>query len=156
MKKESAIDFKEGKGIKTGVDVAIFNDKGEVLLGKRLTKAGLGTWGFPGGHVRKNEKILDCAKREISEELGSKAKVEVSDYILALRENSIEPYFVHHLTVIIKGRYLGGNIKVNEPARCEKWAWFKLDNLPAKLFSGIRETLTNYTQQKTKIVSDWK
>lgn len=153
---KESLDMKEGEGIRTAVDIAIFSDSGQVLLGKRLAKAGLGTWGFPGGHLRTNEKIADCAKREIMEELGDEANIELSDEVLAVRENSIPPHSVHHLTVIIKGRYLGGDIKVNEPEACEKWAWFDLDDLPAELFSGIRETLTNYQQQKAKVVSDWR
>jgi len=156
MKKETNTEFKEGNGINTAVDIVIFNNKGDVLLGKRLVKAGLGTWGFPGGHLKTGEKIEECAKREISEELGSEARIEPTDEILAVRENSIDPHFIHHLTVIIKGRYIGGDIKVNEPDRCEKWSWFKLDELPSELFSGVRETLMNYKQQKARVVSDWR
>lgn len=156
MKKETSTEFKEGNEINTAVDIVIFNGKGEVLLGKRLAKAGFGTWGFPGGHLRTNEKIEECAQREIHEELGDEANIEVGNEILAVRENLIDPHFIHHLTVIIKGHYVGGDIRVNEPDRCEKWSWFKLDELPSKLFSGVRETLMNYKQQKTRVVTDWR
>ncbi len=153
--KEASPDLKEGEGIRTAVDIAIFNDSGQVLLGKRLAKAGLGTWGFPGGHLKTDEKIADCARREIMEELGDKVNIEFSNEVLSVRENSIPPHSVHHVTVIIKGRYLWGEIKVNEPEICEKWSWFDLDDLPAELFSGIRETLINYQQQRVRVVSNW-
>lgn len=155
-KMKESVDFKEGEGIRTAVDIAVFSDSGQVLLGKRLAKAGLGTWGFPGGHLRTGEKIADCAKREIAEELGVAAKIELTDEILAVRENSIPPHSVHHVTVIIRGKYINGDIKVNEPDVCENWSWFDLDDLPAELFSGTRETLTHYREQKAKVVSDWR
>jgi len=131
---EQDIDLKEGEGIRTAVDVAIFNNKGEILLGKRLVQAGFGTWGFVGGHLRTEEKIMDGAKREISEELGEDVQVEPINEILAVRENFLEPNFIHHITIIIKGEYIGGDIKVNEPKRCEKWEWFSLENLPENIF----------------------
>lgn len=154
--KESNMNLKEGEGIRTAVDVAIFNNNGQVLLGKRLAAAGLDTWGFPGGHLKTNEKIKDCATREIREELGKKIKIELSDEVLAIRENSIKPYFIHHITVIIKGHYLGGDIKINEPNRCQGWSWFDLGDLPLDLFSGVREILINYQQKKVKTVTDWR
>jgi len=154
--KEADSNLEEGNNIKTAVDVAIFNDKEEVLLGRRLAKAGFATWGFPGGHLRTGEKIMDGASRELSEELGKEAKIKIGNNILSVRENSIEPNFIHHVTIIIQGKYLGGNIKINEPDSCDKWSWFKLNSLPDKLFSGVKETLENYSQQKTTIVTDWR
>jgi len=150
------VDLKEGEGIRTAIDVAIFNDNGKVLLGKRLAQAGFGTWGFVGGHLRTGEKIIDGARREISEELGKNAQIEPINEILAVRENSLEPNLIHHVTVIIRGKYIGGDIKVNEPKRCEKWEWFSLDNLPSELFSGVQETLESFKQQKATVVSDWR
>lgn len=152
--KELDTNLREGEGIRTAVDVAIFNARGEVLLGKRLAKAGFDTWGFVGGHLRTGESIIDGAKREIYEELGTEVQIEPINKIIAVRENSLPPGFIHHITIIILGRYIGGNIKVNEPNKCEEWAWFSLDDLPSKLFSGVKETLNNFRQQKTAIVSD--
>lgn len=128
------IDMKEGEGIRDAVDVVVFNGDGEVLLGKRLVKAGEGEWGFPGGHLRTGERIIHCARRELREELGSKARIRIANQIISVRENSIPPLYIHHLTVIIKGSYLGGDIAVNEPESCSEWGWFRLDNLPQPLF----------------------
>lgn len=154
--REQDVDLKEGEGIRIAVDVAIFNDKGEVLLGKRLARAGFGSWGFVGGHLKTGEKIMDGAKREINEELGKDVQIEPINEILAVRENSLEPNFIHHVTIVIKGKYMGGDIRINEPERCEEWRWFSLDNLPSELFSGIQESLENFKQQKVIVVSDWR
>ena len=155
MKRQDA-DLKDGKGIRIAVDIAIFNDKREVLLGKRLVQAGFGSWGFVGGHLKTGEKIMDGAKREIYEELGKSVQIELTNEILAIRENSLEPRFIHHITIIIKGEYAEGEIKNNEPEKCEEWKWFDLRRLPPNLFSGIRETLENFKQKKEIIISDWQ
>lgn len=148
-------EIKESAGIMEAVDVAIFNKDKKVLLGKRLASAGFGTWGFPGGHLKANETIRDCALREIGEELGNEIDVEVMNEIIAVRENCVAPQYIHHLTVSIKGIHKDGEPKVNEPDRCEKWEWFDLDNLPPDLFSGIKDTLHNYQNGKFLVVSDW-
>ena len=149
------IDLEEGKKIKTAIDIAVFNQKGQVLLGKRLAKSGFATWGFPGGHLKTNEKIKDCARRELEEELGKEIEIKITDQILAVRENNIPPYFIHHITIILKGEHLKGKALVNEPDRCESWQWFDLDNLPIPLFSGMEKTLRNYKSNKILVVSDW-
>jgi 8-oxo-dGTP diphosphatase len=147
--------LEEETEIMCAVDVAIFDADGKILLGKRLAKAGFGTWGFPGGHLKKDEKLIDAAQRELGEELGNNADIEVTDQILAVRENHLAPYFIHHIVTIIKGLYRSGKIEVSEPDKCEEWKWFDFDNLLSPLFSGVEETLKNYQNNKTNIVTDW-
>ncbi len=138
--------------IAVAVDVAVFNKSGQVLLGKRLAQAGYGTWALPGGHVLDKEDILDAARRELEEELGSSAQINISNKIIALRDNSLPPQFIRHLTVILEGQYLGGEVLVNEPERCEKWEWFDLDKLPEPLFNKIGDVLQKYIDNQSAIV----
>lgn len=146
----------EPLGTYCAVDVAIYNRQNQILLGERLVKAGFKMWGFPGGHLNPYEKISECAQREIREELGGKIKIALQGNILAVRENSIPPYYLHHVTIIIEGRLIEGEAVVNEPEKCRAWQWFDLDKLPKNLFSGIRETLENHQKLKHLVVSDWQ
>lgn len=155
MKKTKDLDLKEGVGIKTAVDVVVFNEKGQVLLGERLGLAGKNCWGFPGGHQKTGEKVRETAEREIKEELGSGVGVELTDEIVAVRENNIPPHFIPHITVMIKGIYRGGKIKVNEPDRSKSWQWFDLDSLPSPIFSGEEKVLLNSQVGKVLVVTDW-
>lgn len=153
--KEQSI-FPEGTNIKTAVDVAVFNNKGEVLLGLRSTEAGFGQWGFPGGHLTDEEKIKECAERELKEELGNNIKIEITDEVLAVRENRIPPHYVPHITVILKGLHKGGIPEIKEPEKCREWKFIdssKLHYYP--LFSGVYETIINYFNKKTLVVTDW-
>jgi 8-oxo-dGTP diphosphatase len=149
-----ATELEEGSGILEGVEVAILNEKNQILLGKRLASAGYGTWNFPGGHLKAKERIAECAEREVSEELGEDIDVEITDEILSIRENCIAPQYIHHLTILIKGIHKKGEPKVNEPDKCEKWEWFDLDNLPSPLFPGIGKALEIYKKGKSRVVSE--
>lgn len=48
----------------------IINNKGEVLVGKRARKDGVGQWALVGGKLDIGETPEDCVIREVHEELG--------------------------------------------------------------------------------------
>lgn len=151
------LDMDEGKGIRTAVDVMILNQqKNQILLGLRKSKAGENTWGFPGGHQKTGEKIAETAKRELKEELGDGASVLISNLIVAVRENMVPPWYVPHLTVILEGTYTMGEIVVTEPDKTIEWRWFEIDELPKDLFSGVGEVIENYRQHNVLVVTDWQ
>lgn len=157
MDKEIGVNNKENKRTKLAVDVAIFNNKEEVLLGKRLAKEGFETWGFPGGRMQVGEKIRECAKRELREELGTDIEVEITDQILGIRENNIPPNFVPHLTVILKGLVKRGEPRIMEPNKCSEWKFFNVRDLnDYPLFSGIKEILENFSKGSVLAVTDWQ
>ena len=54
----------------------------DVLLLLRSSKHNDKTWGLPGGNADKGERILDTAKREATEEMGSMPSCNVSGQIL--------------------------------------------------------------------------
>ncbi len=47
--------------------IIIVNDAGQILLGKRTDNH---KWGYAGGSIEIDEKVEDCAKRELFEEMG--------------------------------------------------------------------------------------
>lgn len=148
---------KENGDLKVAVDVAIFDRKGRILLGKRLAEEGFGTWGFPGGRMNPGEKAEECAQRELKEELGNDIEIEVDKQVLAVRENKIPPNFVHHVTIILKGKLKSGQPKVMEPDRCSEWRFIDLDDLSKyHLFSGVEETLRNFSRNEANVVTDWQ
>lgn len=120
--------------IKVGVGVLIFNAANEILLGKRISKHGFGTWACPGGHLELYETPLECAVRETQEETG----LMISDLHKGPWVNTIFPQDNHHyLTVFIATRTYTGNVRACEPDKCAEWDWFALNNLPQPLFATI-------------------
>ncbi len=53
--------------IQCGAGVIIVNNAGEILLGRRADNQ---LWGYFGGSVEIDEKVENCAKRELLEETG--------------------------------------------------------------------------------------
>lgn len=53
--------------IQCAASIIIINEKGQLLLGKRTDNH---KWGYSGGSIEIDEKVEDCAKRELFEEMG--------------------------------------------------------------------------------------
>ena len=53
--------------IQCAASIICINDCGELLLGRRTDNH---KWGYSGGSVEIDEKVEDCAKRELLEEMG--------------------------------------------------------------------------------------
>lgn len=51
------------------VNVVIENQSAQFLMVRNKTMVGNGGYHFPGGHLKVNESLVDCAIREIREEL---------------------------------------------------------------------------------------
>ncbi len=57
--------------IQCSASIILIDDQGAILLGKRTDN---GLWGYAGGSVEVDEKVEDCARRELYEEFGLIAK----------------------------------------------------------------------------------
>ncbi len=152
-----SLDLQEGEGIRTAVDVFITDKSGKnVLLGLRKASAGKGTWSLIGGHQKTGERIHDTALREIREEVGEQCVVNVHDDVLAVRENRIPPWYVPHVTVIIKGMHVGGEAVNNRTEENSSVRWFPIDALPENLFSGVGDIVEVYRNKTPRVVTDWQ
>lgn len=61
------------------IDLIVRNEKGEVLLGRRVNAPAKGYWFVPGGRVRKNETLDDAFVRLVKEELGIESGMTRTD-----------------------------------------------------------------------------
>lgn len=123
--------------IRVGVGVLIFNQQNQILLGKRTSKYGFGTWACPGGHLELYETPFACAVRETQEETG----LIIADLKKGPWVNTIFPQDNHHyVTVFVLTRRYQGTPRGLEPDKCAEWQWFDVKHLPQPLFATI-ETL---------------
>lgn len=66
------------KPYRKNVGIVVFNSKGEVLVGERVTLEN--SWQFPQGGIDENEDLLTAAKRELYEEAGIQNAEFVYEY----------------------------------------------------------------------------
>mgnify|MGYP001817058282 CR=1 FL=1 len=104
-----------------GVAVIVIK-KDTVLLGKRRSSHGDGTWAFPGGHLEINESIKGCARREIFEETGIRIKnLRYGPYTNDIFEKEGK----HYVTLYVLADFDSGVPTVKEPHKCEEWQWHR-------------------------------
>jgi 8-oxo-dGTP diphosphatase len=120
------------QGIGVGVGVVVLNEEGWVLLGLRKnTSLGDGEWAFPGGKVNKFENPAMAAERELYEETGLLA----SEFELeGVSSDAHWDAGLHYITLYYRTIDVTGVPFNREPDKCEKWAWFPLDELPERVW----------------------
>jgi 8-oxo-dGTP diphosphatase len=122
---------------KIGVGVIVIRGN-RVLLGKRKNAHGEGSWSFPGGHLKFNEGIEDCAKREVMEETGIRIKnLRTGPFTNDIFRKEEK----HYVTLYVIADHDAGEPRVKEPRKCERWEWFEWEKLPKPLFIPIRNLL---------------
>ncbi len=119
---------------RVGIAVLIFDQEGRLLLGKRRSLHGSGTWACPGGHLEKFESPEGCALREAKEETGLILKVpEFFD----LTNDYFPESGKHYVTLFYLAQLEKGTPKVTEPDKVEEWKWLSVSSLPTPLFTPL-------------------
>ncbi|MGV2432611.1 MAG UNVERIFIED_CONTAM: NUDIX hydrolase [Rickettsiaceae bacterium] len=134
---------------KVGIGVLIFNDNGQMLLGKRITEVGINTYSPPGGHLEYGESFEECAIRETQEEAG--ITIENPTFV-AITNDIHESENKHYISIFMQARYQGAQkIQNMEPHKTLEWNWYSLEQLPDNLFLPLEQLLENKAYGKKLI-----
>jgi len=116
---------------RVGVGVALLCPDGVVFL-RRQGSHGSGEWSFPGGHLEFGESVIDCARREVQEELG------VDMYSCTVLGQFTEDFFPgkHYITLYVAGK-TDQNPSIQEPDKASAIEFVQHGALPLPLFSGV-------------------
>jgi len=121
---------------RVGMGVIVLRD-GRVLLGRRKSSHGAGTWHMPGGHLEFGEGLEGCARREVLEE----TDLRIKNPRLAAVTNDIFGEGKHYITLFMLSEWGSGEPRAMEPEKAESWNWFSWDNLPEPLFLPMQNLL---------------
>jgi mutator protein MutT len=120
--------------VRAGVGVLVRRGE-QVLLGRRLSSHGAGTWSFPGGKPEPGESPLECGLRELREETGLQA------YEGRVVGESLDGFPESHLvfrTSFVEVAETAGEPEVLEPDKSAEWRWWSWSHLPSPLFAPVR------------------
>jgi len=113
------------------IDLIVENDKGQILLGKRINEPALGYWFVPGGRIFKDESLDDAFIRTVKEELG--LNIERKDAIFDktyehFYENNVfdDKFSTHYIVLAHKIKIDNLPILNNQHSN---YKWFEVDEL---------------------------
>lgn len=127
--------------VQVGVGVIVnVKDKGIVLM-KRKGSHGEGEWAFPGGKVDFGETILECAAREVMEEIG----VELKNLkrIEHITEDFFPSFNKQFVTFYVYGE-TDEEPEIKEPEKASELKFIENNNLfgfHEPLFVGVKEIM---------------
>jgi ADP-ribose pyrophosphatase YjhB (NUDIX family) len=126
-------DIVEPVQVLPGVGVLLVRD-GKLLLGRRLSAHGRGTWSPPGGKPEGDEPVEVCAVRELREETGLAG---ASARVVGTTLDSFSESRLTYRTTFVLVDAGCGDPHVLEPEKIEAWDWYPWDALPDPLFAPL-------------------
>lgn len=141
-----------------GVISILEDENGRMLLQRRGPKSRdeQGLLEEIGGGVEETDKTFrDAINREITEEVGTEAKIYIDEFVGGFLETKMDTrknQVVNWLFLVYKGYYLGGNLQIAEKEKCLGYEFYTYDTLPKKELSASCISLNEYYHHnKTKV-----
>lgn len=129
--------------------IIIENEKGEILLGRRTDNH---MWGYAGGSIEIDEKIEECAKRELFEETGLIA----DEMTLFMINSGPEVHYVYpngdevsNVEIIYLCKKYHGTLKRQEE-EIEELRFFAPKDVPDVISPPIRPVVEKYLRMRQK------
>ena len=145
----------EHEPIYVSTNILTFNEKNQVLLGKRKNAFASGEYGIPSGHMENGETFTQAAIREFLEETGNTIK-EDSLKLFSISNYIIKEWNRQYITFDFVITVPSDSIKTMEQDKNEGWKWYDAYNLPSPLHFVAERTINQYKQfliEKTIIIS---
>lgn len=123
--------------------IIVENEQGQVLLGRRTDNH---MWGYMGGSIEIDEKVEDCARRELFEEAGLIA----DEMELFMVNSGPEVHYIYpngdevsNVEIIYLCRKYHGELKAQED-EVEELRFFDIDEVPEEISPPIRPVVEAY------------
>lgn len=119
--------------------------EGKVLLARRCnTGYEDGKYSVVAGHLEGDEQVKAAMMREAREEVGIEIAADDLQVVGVMHRRSNDERIDFFLTA---SRW-SGEIANREPDKCDRLAWFGLDDLPENTIPYVRRALANFRQGK--------
>ena len=106
------------------------------------------TWGLVGGRVEKNEQIIDCLHREISEEIGTTEIIKIIPLDLYMSPD--EKFEYHTYACVVENEFIP-NLNHEHKGYC----WTSLDGIPKPTHPALYNSMQlKELQDKLQSIND--
>lgn len=141
---DESVDLRRGVDhIGVSVTSIIHDGQGNILMMKRGQKARdeRGTWDICGGALEFGESIDDAIRREVMEELSTKALDIVFLHAGDAHRTNHEGDKTHWIWLLHAVLVDPNTVKIGEPHKIDEIGWFDKDSLPKPLHSQFHNAL---------------
>ncbi|MCY7293995.1 nucleotide triphosphate diphosphatase NUDT15 [Alteromonas sp. a30] len=119
--------------VELGVGIILQNSQGEILMMRRKSAHGQGSYSIPGGSVDAGEGIQSAALRELEEETG----LQAANLVFLGVTNNLKTFKKegrHVASIIFYSSVFTGTLALKEPEKHDLLGWYALQALPSPLF----------------------
>ncbi len=134
--------------IQCAASIIIENEKGQILLGKRSDNH---CWGYSGGSIEIDERVEDCARRELLEEMGLTA----GELELFMINSGPEVHYIYpngdevsNVEIIYICREWEGEPRAADGEMTDL-RFFDVRDIPEEISPPIKPVIDEYIRQRT-------
>ena len=130
--------------VPVSVHLMLINDNKILLMRRKDTGFADGFYSMPAGKLEPKESVENAIIREVEEEININIKNETLKTIQVMNRNGSDRERIDYFFTVDRW---SGEIKNNEPNKCDDLKWFDINNLPKNTIPYIKEAINNYNKK---------
>ena len=130
--------------VPVSVHLMLINDNKILLMRRKDTGFADGFYSMPAGKLEPKESVENAIIREVEEEININIKNETLKTIQVMNRNGSDRERIDYFFTVDRW---SGEIKNNEPNKCDDLKWFYINNLPENTIPYIKEAINNYNKK---------
>ena len=130
--------------VPVSVHLMLINDNKILLMRRKDTGFADGFYSMPAGKLEPKESVQNAIIREVEEEININIKNETLKTIQVMNRNGSDRERIDYFFTVDRW---SGEIKNNEPNKCDDLKWFDINNLPENTIPYIKEAINNYNKK---------
>lgn len=130
--------------VSVSVHLMLINDNKILLMRRKDTGFADGFYSMPAGKLEPKESVENAIIREVEEEININIKNETLKTIQVMNRNGSDRERIDYFFTVDRW---SGEIKNNEPNKCDDLKWFDINNLPENTIPYIKEAINNYNKK---------
>lgn len=138
--------------VPVSVHLLLIKENKILLMRRKDTGFADGFYSMPAGKLEPKESVENAIIREVKEEINIDIKNETLKAIQVMNRNGIDRERIDYFFTVDRWN---GEIKNNEPNKCDDLKWFDINNLPENTIPYIKEAVINYNKKINFSLFGW-